>query len=81
MVHPDRTVGAGQNKTLPCFGLLESTEEQGKLQKDCGTDQSSDVMLQGGKRGGWTNAEERSGEANIKRIKIEEEVAEEEGGI
>lgn len=83
MVHPDRTVGSSQIDTIPCFkrsNLLESTEEQPDLPKDCETDQSGEVKPQGKKRCDRTNVEENSSEVNVKRIKKEEEVAEEEGG-
>lgn len=83
VVHPDGTVGVGQIKSIPCCKrscVLQSKEEQLHLQKDCAADRSGDVTPPGGKRGERTNTEEHSGEANIKKFKQEEEVADEEGG-
>lgn len=81
VVHPGGNLG--QIKTFPCCkqsSVLQSKEEQLHLQKDCATDQSGDVKMLGGKRGERTNTEEHLSEANIKKIKKEDEVAEEEGG-
>lgn len=80
-MHPVGT--AGQIKTLPCLkrsSLQESTEEQLDLPKGCGTDQSGKVEPQGEKHRDRTNTDEHSSEVNVKRIKKEEEVSEEEEG-